>query len=475
MSAVVEDELGMETDEHGLQDATDPVAFVEARVREILEAGEPLSALSVERIFGAPRAQLESQPTPTRQPRAAPADHASFLRALRSRASRTDRQLFVSSDERGIFFPEPSHEIDAALGAALAQCAAETAERHGITLLIEERPVRGRMPEIETPIGCVRLVLGRVALYREQLVLDGRSWPYDREGRRAQVRPLRLGEQTLGAHEGEGLHGYLRLFVHPFLHQGELSLVRAADGQQLLERLCSQVLARPDEASNSERLQAALAAVEMIAPIAGVIERTLPDRLATLDTRRETIDQSLADTQARVIELLAQRRSLDDERQAALVEQAALGQETVMRALRESIRIAQLQPVRSVRVVADGNRPLLRVQLHPVVIEHRSRHHLCRTLVFTVPLTDPSPSTVRWERSGESASPHPHVAPGDHHTCWGEAQAHLAAALGRGELAAAVIVIAGWARLYNHQSPYNEISNFPTTTLQPGFHPEVDA
>jgi hypothetical protein len=447
----------------------DPLALVEQRVRALLEAGEPLSALTPERILS----DVETEPTPA-QPQATAAELASFLRALRSRASRTERQLFVSSNNCGIFFPEPSRQLPETIGSRLAELAGIVGAEHGLTILIEERPVRGRMPEIDTPNGCLRLVLGRGALYGEQVNLDGREWPFEREGRRPQVRPLELQGVTIGAHEGEGRESYVRLFVHPFLADAELS-AGSASSAQLLDAIVTAAMARPGRASNEARLEAARTALALVAPIAQVIERTLPDRLAALDAREQTLDAELQQAQARLVDLLAQRRNLDGERQAAAAEQEALGRETVIRALREAARITQLQPVRSVDVVSHNNRAQLRVQLHPVVLEYRGDNYLCRKLAFTLPLSDPSPSAIHWERSDEVASPHPHVAPGDHHTCWGEASAHLAAALGRGELAAAVIVIAGWARLYNPASPYYEISNFPTTTLSPGFHPEVDA
>jgi hypothetical protein len=470
MGAVLEEEP-MVDDTQFEQDDFDPIALVEQRLRELLEAGEPLSAITAERIFEG--ISLDAPPAATQQPGAA--ELAAFLRALRSRAARTERQLFVSANQAGIFFPEPSRPVSEQLGEAIAEVTAEVGAAYGMTVLLEERPVRGRMPEIETPAGCLRFVLGRPALYEQEITLENGRWPYEREGRRPQVHPLRLDGHVVGAREGEGRGSYQRLFVHPFLHRGGLSLFHRDASVQMLHCLVVAATQRPTRSRNEERLQAARTALEMVAPIAQVMERALPDQLAALAAREQTIESELQQTQARLIDLLAQRRNLEGERQAAITEQEALSRETVIRALRESARIAQLPPVRSVNVVARGARPELRVQLHPVVLEERGERYLCRKLIFSLPLSDPSPSGIRWERSDEVGSPHPHVAPGDHHTCWGEASAHLAAALGRGELAAAVVVIAGWARLYNHSSPYYEISNFPTTTLAPGFHPEVDA
>lgn len=441
----------------------DPLTRAEQRLRDLLADGVALDQLSPDEILGG------SAALPGISPGLEAANAQAFIRTLRSRASRTDRQLFVAANNLGAFLPEPSHVVPDELGAAIAEQCGRAAETQGVFVLVEERPVRGRLPEFVCPEQTLRLVVGRPALYTQVLAVQGVGRAYDPAARRDE-QALRLDGIPVAARQGEGLTQHVRLYAHPFLDGGELAVPGGA--ADLLARLVA-LVAPARGGQEAQRLETVRQALQLLPQIAQVIHRSLPDRVAEIDSRLADTDRQLRDTQQRLVDLLATQRALRSERQLVEREQASLSQETVLRALRESARIAALPAVRSVSVAERNRAAQLRVQLHPVVVEHDAHHYLCRHLVFNLPLADPNAESISWEDAPGTASPHPHISSAGS-TCWGAAQQEVATALRGGELARAVVLISGWARLYNHSSPYTSLEHFPLTELAPGFHPELE-
>jgi hypothetical protein len=442
----------------------DPLAYAEQRVRQLLADGVSLDQLTPEQVLGESSAA-------NAEPRAglSAANAAAFTQTLRSRATRTSRQLFLASGGRGAFLPEPSHQLPEPLGQAIAEICGQVADEHGCFVLLEERPVRGRMPEFVAPERCLRLIVGRAALYTGSEQFDGISRAYERG---VSEDPVLLDGIPVAARMGEGLTAHVRLFAHPFLDGQELAVPGGA--AEFLARIVSQFLpAAPAQSAADGRLATVRQALALLPQITRLIERSMPDRVAEIDTRLDDTDRQIRETQQRLVDLMAAQRDLNAEKTLVEREQASLSQETVLRALRESARIAALPTVRQVGVIERNHAPHLRVLLHPVVVEHSSRNYLCKHMAFTLPLANPSAESLAWEDAPGTDSPHPHISTAGS-TCWGAAHGEVSQALRAGELARAVVLISGWARLYNHSSPYTSLDHFPITQLAASYHPEED-
>lgn len=150
---------------------------------------------------------------------------------------------------------------------------------------------------------------------------------------------------------------------------------------------------------------------------------------------------------------------------------SVLQKEAIAKSLLEITRIRSIGPVRDVKLVG-GRTPAIEVTLHPVVMEYRSSKYLIDGLVFKMNMT--GNLNIKWKHFDQNrgGSPHPHVSTYGE-TCWGDAQTPLQQAIQRKEYSTAVRFITGWARVYNQHSPYQDITNFTTTQLSTGWHPEL--
>jgi hypothetical protein len=201
---------------------------------------------------------------------------------------------------------------------------------------------------------------------------------------------------------------------------------------------------------------------------AAVLVRRREPIATEADRRNEQVNQF----RQQLLTVLQQHTALATERAGLEANAETITPEHLATALTEVTRIRAIRTVRSVELVSRrGDTPSIKVTLHPLVMCHRRNNYLFDKLVFTLALD--GAASVRWENIRQhNRSPHPHIS---HQgtSCWGQAHRPLAEALQRREFSTAVRFINGWARVYNSQSPYVAIENFPTTTLDEGWHPEL--
>jgi hypothetical protein len=227
-------------------------------------------------------------------------------------------------------------------------------------------------------------------------------------------------------------------------------------------------------------------------------ESALRDAVTTLDllpgfvravgidplTQRREIEGQLTESTSNItrlrnqlMEAIRAQTALQARAQTLTAEAEALSVENIALALTQINRIrTRLRAVREITLVTGAGQPTISVTLHPLVMSYRRRRYLLDQLAFTIPLASDQHAQPRWLKTTlHHGSPHPHVS-SNGGTCWGQADAPLHQALRNKDFVAAVMLIVGWAGIYNPTSPYtplNDGHSFEVCDLAPGWHPEL--
>jgi len=471
----------------------DVVSLLEARLRELLDAGTTVDQLTPELVLGPIEAELaavpappEGAPLPPGQSAAISRDDTRFVRELRHKASRTRRSLFVAANGLGVFFPTNLTPLSAETGQAIADAVGEVGARLQIGILFEEKPLRGRAPQIWIAPGWLRVFVLALSEYAGATRYIGDARHPFKERRLVRTESsVNLSSYRVAALEAD--RRQLRLHAHPFAgERGAEGWQVSPEGTTLIERIITQALtlnvdpqvkcryqaiASAETEQASARLDAARQALSLVRPLAEIQQQSIPRRLAELNERETAGNRQIVEAQRSLLALLAAKQAIAQERAMLDVERRSMDSETIIRAAREAARIAAMGSIREVGVIDVNGVPNLKVTWHPCVLSSSgSSRRLIAPLTLHIPVT--SGNGVNHVTCPNRGRVHPHISTSGS-ICWGQASAPLQQALARSEYAAAVLLITRWVHEYNGNSPYVSLSEFPSTTLSVGFHPEV--
>lgn len=195
------------------------------------------------------------------------------------------------------------------------------------------------------------------------------------------------------------------------------------------------------------------------------LEREIADSAASVDRLRDQL-----------INALREQNDKTDEIEALKTADVTIDRNQAVEIFKHLITIRKLTGVKSVEIVGSTD-PSLKIIMNPFVLKRGRNKYLFNNLGFKVKITNGKNLNMKWlyfeQISGEYPhSPHPHVSTGGS-TCWGQAGQHLNGAAERGDWTTVITLIMGWASKYNGGSPHVALSNFPTTHLEPGWHPSL--
>jgi len=229
----------------------------------------------------------------------------------------------------------------------------------------------------------------------------------------------------------------------------------------------------PSAASHDDQLQDAILTLDLLPGFINAITARTSTQRHEITNRVANASNEVDRIRRQLTDAVRAKAQADAELEALESAENSLSMAHITTAITHINRIRQrIAAVRSVTLESNrGDNPRIAIELYPLVIRHSGQNYLFDKLAFTLPLTgNPTP---QWQNNTRQAI-HPHVSQGGNgNTCWGEAQPHITDAMNRKDYATLVMHIVGWATLYNVRSPYNQIENFPTTSLPPGWHPEL--
>jgi hypothetical protein len=374
----------------------------------------------------------------------------------------------------------PDKALRADVSRRLNDTLSELGRERDLRLCLE---LHGEPLDVEV-IDWLRVALPRPDRLTSQIRLVRRQLAYQPQAGSPENDPVIVEDQVVGQwHED----GSLRLFVHPWVnHQGQVTTAAAPRRGEAFASLLDAALAQRPPAhiaagkvdAHDQQMREAIRMLDLLPTFDRAASNTsdADERRNSLSAYVRELDRDISDARDTLVELLRRRGQSENDLRALERGDAVGLAERALVAITQLDRIRRLPTVRSISLAADNDgNPAITVTLQPLVMTGNNTRRLLRRLRFALVLAEGSPRIV-WDPDswGGSPSPHPHVSL-EGTTCWGDAVIGLHGALGSQQYARAVLLISGWAREYNHDSPYVEIRRFEHTRLAPGWHPEIDA